>query len=131
MTADSRYDKIETVKKGDKEMKRVLIGLSLATMFIGGAGFGYAYHSKQQEVEEIQEVKSQPERKVDYEVYEVDGDTYRAYSNSLDKNGIREGIEFTTGQVVYKLAVGDKVSAYWDGKRLKNVIAWTANGKEL
>jgi len=114
-------------------MKKFVITMSLATTLLGGFAIGYHAHENRQEaeVQEVQEVKSQPERKVDYDVYEVDGDTYRAYSNSLDKNGISEGIEFTTGQVVYKLAVGDKVSAYWDGKRLKNVIAWTANGEEI
>ncbi|AKQ08348.1 hypothetical protein PQE66_gp033 [Bacillus phage PBC2] len=114
-------------------MKNFATTMACASIFFGGFILGYCSHDYRQnaEVQEVQELKSQPERRVDYEVYEVDGDTYRAYSNSLDKNGMREGIEFTKGQVVYKLAVGDKVSAFWDGKRLKNVIAWTANGKEL
>jgi len=114
-------------------MKKFVITMSLATTLLGGFAIGYHAHDYRQEaeVQEIQEVKSQPERRVDYEVYEVKGDTYRAYSDSLDKNGLREGIEFTKGQVMYKLAVGDKVSAFWDGKRLKNVMATTVNGEAL
>ncbi|MGH0950700.1 hypothetical protein [Bacillus mycoides] len=102
-------------------MRKVLIGLSLATMFVTGVGVGYVYHDKHQKISEVEEVK--PQRKVEYEVASIEGDEYLGVSNEYDKYGMRQGLKFTPQQAGKRLNLGDKVTGVWRGSKLIMVIA--------
>lgn len=97
-------------------IKRALVGFSVVVTVILGAIFvGCSKQSKDGTAIIM-------ERKVEYEVVKLDGDMYIAVSDQFDKQGVREGLEFTPYQAGKRLNIGDKVSGYWEGSRLKAVV---------